>query len=184
MKVCESKGFTLIELLIVIIIIAVLISFAIPQYEKSVWISRNAQLKNAVNSVQKAQRVFFMKNGQMAASFDALTLSLPLKVKKTNAGINSNVCQLIVRKGAGVLEGENFIVVLNGNSSTSGSIVAVYTKGKYKCNGFMWGVWSQNPTCIEARNGTSDIKKGRFCEDLEGATFSLNSSGWDRFNLP
>ena len=186
MKVCESKGFTLIELLIVIIIIAVLIGFALPQYEKSVWLTRNTQLKNAVRSVLQAQRVYYMKHGQTAASFDALTLSLPLKVKKNNAGTASNPCRLIVRKGASVMEGENFVIVLNSGNETSGAIVAVWTDGKYKCNGFAWsvvGAQEELMRCIEARNGTSTIRRGEFCDELEGGSFWINNgSGWDSYH--
>lgn len=182
-----KKGFTLIELLVVVLIIGVLTAAASPYYEKAIWQSRNTQLKTAARSIVEAQRIFYMKTGKIPANFKTLGVSIPLKIVQTNAGINSNVCQLIVRKGAGVLEGENFIVVMNSGSETEGSSVAVWTKGKYKCNGFMWhvsGAESSMLKCVEARNGTSTIKQGEFCEDLEAGAFLRTQSGWTQFTLP
>ena len=182
-----KQVFTLVELLVVVLIIGILAAMAMPHYEKSVWQSRNTQLKTAARTIADAQKMHYMKTGRIPTSFNSLSVSIPLKVKKTNAGTGSNVCQLIVRKGEGVLEGENFMVVLNSGSESSGSSVAVWTKGKYKCNGFVWRVLNSKVSpvqCIEARNGTSTIQQGKFCEDLETGVHKETSSGWAKYDMP
>lgn len=120
-----KQGFTLVELLVVVIIIGILAAMAMPHYEKSVWQSRNTQLKTAARTIADAQKMHYMKTGRIPTSFNSLSVSIPLKVKKTNAGTGSNVCQILTPKGEGILEGENFIVVLNNGSETSGSSMAV-----------------------------------------------------------
>ena len=182
----KKKGFTLIELLVVVLIIGILAAMAMSYYEKVVWQSRNTQLKTAAKAIADAQRMYFMKMGQIPTSFETLGVSIPLEVKATNAGTNSNVCRMTVRKGKGVLEGENFIVILNSSNETTGNSVALWTEGKYKCNGFVWRVHgiSGNPVqCLEARNGTSTIKEGEFCEELETAVHAKTDSGWAKYDM-
>lgn len=185
----KKLGFTLIEMLVVVLILGILASIALPQYERSVWESRNSQLKTAVRSVLQAQKVYFMANGRFCDDFSSLDLDLPLTPVKTSAGTGGNVCQLITGAGDSIRKGKNFIVVLNNNSSNNagGSITAVWSDGKYKCNGFSWSV-TQNEQdfmrCVEARNGTSTIKAGDFCEKLESATYYEEPWGWARYKMP
>lgn len=182
-----KKGFTLVELLVVVLIIGILAAMAMPHYEKSVWQSRNTQLKTAARAIADAQMMHFIKTGKIPTSFDSLSVSIPLKVKSTTAGTSSNVCKMTVRKGKGVLEGKNFIVILNSSSDKTGTSVALWTEGKYKCNGFVWRVYGTegNPVqCLEARNGTSTISDGEFCEDLETAEHAKTDSGWAKYDMP
>jgi len=53
-----KKGFTLLELLIVVIIVAVLASFAIPQYLTSVEKGKVAKAKNALSLIAKAEKMY------------------------------------------------------------------------------------------------------------------------------
>ena len=179
-----KKGFTLVELLVVVLIIGIIAAMAMPHYEKAVWQSRNAQLKSAVRTIAEAQKIHYMKTGRLAASFNALSVNIPLKVKQTNAGTNSNDCLITVRKGEGVLEGKNFIVVLGSASATQGTSIAVWTEGKYKCNGFRFSVLEDDFKCVEGRVGANTIKQGEFCEALESATFAKHYGSWDQYSLP
>lgn len=64
MKVLTSKkGFTMLELLMVIIVIGILASLAIPQYQSFMEKARVAEARNTVSSVKSAQELFFLENG-------------------------------------------------------------------------------------------------------------------------
>jgi len=70
----SAKAFTLIELLVVVLIIGILAAVALPQYEKTVWKSRAANMQTLISSVATAQNAYFLANGTSASSFDELPL--------------------------------------------------------------------------------------------------------------
>jgi len=183
-----KKGFTLIELLVVVLIIGILSAVALPQYEKAVWKSRNSQLKTAVRSIMQAQKVYYMANGSFSSDFSALDLDLPLTHVTTSSGSGSNVCALFTEAGDAIRQGKKFMVLLNGSASiNSWAVAGMWSEGKYKCNGFLWRVsdaGSDYMQCIEARNGTSTIKDGEFCRQIEGASYYETTGLYARYRLP
>ena len=74
---CSKEGFTLIELLVVVLIIGILAAVAVPQYQKAVYKSRYATLKNLTESIWQAQQVFHLQNGRYATTFAELDIDLP-----------------------------------------------------------------------------------------------------------
>ena len=72
-----QKGFTLIELLVVVLIIGILSAVALPQYQKSVAVSRVQILLPLIRSINEAQQVYYLANDIYSESFSDLDISMP-----------------------------------------------------------------------------------------------------------
>jgi type IV pilus assembly protein PilE len=57
-----KKGFTLLELLIVVIVISVLASFAVPQYLTAVERAKGAKAQNALGLISQAEKMYRAEN--------------------------------------------------------------------------------------------------------------------------
>ena len=72
-----KNAFTLVELLVVVLIIGILTSIAIPMYESAVDKSRWSTLLTPAKALQTAQAAAFLETGGYAEQADALVVSLP-----------------------------------------------------------------------------------------------------------
>ncbi len=72
-----NKGFTLIELLVVVLIIGILSAVAVPQYQKAVWKSHIAGMLPIMRAIKNAQERYYLENGDYAAKFTQLDVTLP-----------------------------------------------------------------------------------------------------------
>ena len=73
----NNSGFTLIEVLVVVLIIGILTSIALPQYQKAVMRARFAQMVIYNNAIVKAQQVYYATFSKYATEMDQLDVSLP-----------------------------------------------------------------------------------------------------------
>ena len=77
MRKSNKQAFTLIELLVVVLIIGILAAVALPQYQKAVYKSRYATLKNLVKSVADAEEIYYLANGKYTGDLTELDIELP-----------------------------------------------------------------------------------------------------------
>ena len=77
---CEKhkSGFTLIEVLVVVLIIGILTSVALPQYEKAVEKSRAAKAVSALRTIWNAQRVYYDTYGVYANDISKLDVNVEI----------------------------------------------------------------------------------------------------------
>lgn len=68
----NKKGFTLIEVLVVVLIIGILTSIALPQYQKSVMKSRYSTMMQIVESIVEAEDVYFTTYNKYTDNFEEL----------------------------------------------------------------------------------------------------------------
>ena len=73
----NKRGFTLIEVLVVVLIIGILTSVALPQYQKAVWKSRAAQIIPVVKALGEAEQVYFATHNTYTTNIDDLDVSVP-----------------------------------------------------------------------------------------------------------
>ncbi len=73
----DIKGFTLLELLVVVLIIGILASIALPQYRKSVFKSRAARAMVTGKAINDAQKRYFLEHGEYTHEIDNLDIEVP-----------------------------------------------------------------------------------------------------------
>ena len=57
------KGFTLVEMLVVVLILGILVSVSVPQYQKAVARVKYGNLRSYVEQIYKAERMYYLANG-------------------------------------------------------------------------------------------------------------------------
>jgi len=74
----NKKGFTLIEVLVVVLIIGILTSIALPQYTKSVEKSRAMKGVAALKDILTAQQAYYTTYGKYAEDLSELDVDVPI----------------------------------------------------------------------------------------------------------
>ncbi len=71
------KGFTLIEMLVVVLIIGILATIALPQYQRSIERARATQARQTLLTIAEAEHAYFLQNREYARDFNRLGIKLP-----------------------------------------------------------------------------------------------------------
>lgn len=186
----KKQAFTLIELLVVILIIGILAAVAVPQYQKAIVKSRNAEMKQIVKTVAVAQEAYYLANGKWAVDFNELDLDLPLESPKTIVDGHYGKCRTHVYGTDSARVGKNYYVALNSADATSEMLVVAYwDSGHYACAGFGMSLASsdsvlKNLHCREAINNSYSAGAGVFCTKVEQGSYYNKSTIWRWYRLP
>ena len=92
-KTSYKQGFTLIELLVVVLIIGVLVTVALPRYQKAVDKTHVSELFTIAKNIKTQQEVFFLANGYYAADCDELGADLPHGFEEDTSNPGSYIFQ-------------------------------------------------------------------------------------------
>lgn len=77
-KIMNRKGFTLIEVLMVVLIIGILASLALPQYTKVVERAKISEARSSLAAMRTAQNIYYLENDSYATALSDLSLETTL----------------------------------------------------------------------------------------------------------
>ncbi len=80
----KNQAFTLVEVLVVVLIIGILAAIAVPQYHKSVEISKASQVYTMLDNIAKAELAYFLLHNTHTSKLSDLNIEVPFKIETRN----------------------------------------------------------------------------------------------------
>ena len=162
------SGFTLMELLVVILIIGMLSSVAVPKYTQLLWKAKASNLLTITNSIGKSHQRYYDDNYECAPSLDSLDLgidgALPLGPSVSRIHMIDDYVTVLDGKG-----NDDFEVLLVSQARQGCWTIGRFKKGPWERSGF--GVIHTNNTGISKEHWGKTIciaeqyyTKSDFCE--------------------
>ncbi len=151
-KYVKSLGFTLVEMLVVVLIIGILASIAIPNYARSIEKSRATEAMNMIKAVNDAIYAYAAEKNDCPASFSKILVEIP----------GDKVSDVMIR-------GKYFTYVLNGasNSPIPGTVCPGLLAERN--NGDVYRIWNPYRTVNGKRslacNGDND-RAQKVCKSM------------------
>ncbi len=186
MQSCFSQGFTLIGLLVVVLIIGILVTIALPQYQRAVEKSRGVQVLALLKALGQAQEAYYVANGEYATTFGALDVVLP--GEWTSGGSFYNW------KTTDTHTNGEWVIQLSTDGGHSGNIIIGRPEGHaYQGSGFSYTNFHDSASrlrgkiiCEEIKSHGVKFKKpeGSYCQKLfNGKIYSCPDCVTRRYTL-
>lgn len=161
-----SRGFTLIEVLVVVLIIGILTSVALPNYQVAVLKARYTELMNVVAPLADAEMVYYATFNKFTDQLDELDVSLPGGVKLSADGKSAHWKKFELH-------------VWLSSPTAGGAISSTYDSRLMYLEYFNSG----NGFARQCRARENDGVANKVCKSLGGVR-SNNFYGFESYDLP
>lgn len=130
----SQRGFSLVELMVVVAIIGVLASIAVPQVNKYIAKARQSEAKTILSSIYTSEKAFFAEYSAYHDMFGAIGYSPEGKLR-----YNAGFAAVGAANKAGPAQGYNNLPVAPGTNTTTvtycGGVAGVFANGCTVLNG-------------------------------------------------